>query len=216
MAMEKQTSRFRSNACTPIAQGALVGGVFGSAWGGILGTLRNQPVGFYSTAMGFNFFIASGIYCSAYQCIKSMRGGTDSPWNAVIAGVSSGSLLSGLFAGPRKVPIGAFMFTVGGLGIFYTQQIYYDWKENARRIMINEINNEYRKKSQKAVPKEFKEQIQESSQESWIPNWSPIQKVDHIEYRNKLKKRLLEIDAELEGKLYRGSNDDGDTDNSLY
>eukprot|EP00941_MAST-03F_sp_MAST-3F-sp1_P004036 g4036.t1 len=149
--------------------------------------------------MGFNFFIASGIYFSAEHSCRYFRGGVDDVWNSIIGGVTSGSLLSGLYAGRRKLPIGALLFSTCGVSLFYFDKLFQQWKENARHDLLQELKVSPDKYDYTNAEEEFAKTQELNSSLFSLPSWSPIQKIEPTEYEEKLKKRKKEIDEELNG-----------------
>jgi hypothetical protein len=218
---------FKENALTPVAKRSICGGAVGAVWGGVLATVRGHPVGFYSSSMGFNFFVAGGLVFAAEEGARHLRG-RDDVWNPAIAGLCTGSLVGLLFAGPAKIPVGAAVFAAGGVGAYGVRHAFASWRQRARERMLRELEAEGKAIHETALQDRPKGQrvptqaaaadarplakgadaggVEERVSEGhdgaggWWPEWLPIQRIDEDAYRAQLQERMAEIDAELDGR----------------
>ncbi|ORZ25000.1 hypothetical protein BCR41DRAFT_420231 [Lobosporangium transversale] len=113
-----------------LVKGTLISGVVGASAGGVIGILRQQPVGQYAFSGGLNAslfgmtFIAFRESFLRFQRNKNPYFGLkdsqtmeiDQLWSSTIAGACTGGILAALARGSKAVPSGTFMFGVMALG----------------------------------------------------------------------------------------------------
>ncbi|KAI1317035.1 hypothetical protein EDD11_009101 [Mortierella claussenii] len=113
-----------------LIKGTMIAGALGIASGGIIGILRQQPVGGYAFSGGLNAslfgmtFIAFRESFLRFQQSKNPHYGLknsqtmdiDQLWSSTFAGAFTGGILAALQGGAKVVPSGTFMCGVIAMG----------------------------------------------------------------------------------------------------
>ncbi|KAG9064724.1 hypothetical protein KI688_002983 [Linnemannia hyalina] len=113
-----------------LLKGTAIAGVTGATAGGIIGILRQKPVGAYAFSGGLNASLFGMTFIAfresflrlqreknPYYGLKdSQTMDIDHLWSSTIAGAFTGGILAALARGPKSVPSGTFMFGVMAMG----------------------------------------------------------------------------------------------------
>mmetsp|Transcript_19717 Transcript_19717/g.56361 ORF Transcript_19717/g.56361 Transcript_19717/m.56361 type:complete len:171 (+) Transcript_19717:640-1152(+) len=128
--------RVQNDAVSRIVARTFAAGVAGATMGGLLSAWRDASSALYIGAMGTNYILLGASYFGTLEAARYAFPAYDGRYELHLGtGLAMGSVVGGVFAGPRKIVPGALLFAGLGVGGFFASERLGAWRaDKARRI----------------------------------------------------------------------------------
>ncbi|KAK3837765.1 MAG: hypothetical protein JOS17DRAFT_731785 [Linnemannia elongata] len=189
-----------------LLKGTAIAGVTGATAGGIIGILKQKPVGAYAFSGGLNASLFGMTFIAfresflrlqreknPYYGLKdSQTMDIDHLWSSTIAGAFTGGILAALARGPKAVPSGTFMFGVMAMGGQWVLTKTNRYRQD--RILTSTVPLESLPASSPLVSS--KSSSSRDAVGTGILNVLPVHRTDVDDYEVKLRQKLELIERE--------------------
>ncbi|KAG0297682.1 hypothetical protein BGZ96_005346 [Linnemannia gamsii] len=188
-----------------LLKGTAIAGVLGATAGGIVGILKQKPVGAYAFSGGLNASLFGMSFIAfresflrlqreknPYYGLKdSQTMDIDHLWSSTVAGAFTGGILAALARGAKAVPSGTFMFGVMAMGGQWALSKTNRYRQD--RILTSTTPIESLPASSPLLTKSTSKR---DAVGTGILNVLPVHRTDVDEYEVKLKHKLELIEKE--------------------
>ncbi|KAF8947236.1 hypothetical protein BGZ47_009865 [Haplosporangium gracile] len=191
-----------------LLKGTAIAGVTGATAGGIVGILKQKPVGAYAFSGGLNASLFGMTFIAfresflrlqreknPYYGLKdSQTMDIDHLWSSTIAGAFTGGILAALARGAKAIPSATFMFGVMAMGGQWvlTKSIRY----RQDRILTSIVPMESLPTSSPLASTKSTSTISRDAVGTGILNVLPVHRTDVNDYEVKLRQKLELIEKE--------------------